>query len=86
MRTVLDMDEGVLALAKQKASEEGKSLDAIVEEGLRVAFQMKGPNKIPEIPPEGELLEENDPFFLALKEVRNAGRVFGRNRGIELNE
>ena len=86
MRTVLEMDEKIVALAKLKASEQGKSLDALVEDGLRLALQMPARAAVGETSVETDPLEANDPFFAALNEVRARGRASGKRRAIELNE
>ena len=84
MRTVLDMDEKVVALAKLKAAQQGKSLDALVEEGLRIALQF--PTSSTNFPSTmvAEPLDADDPFFQALDEIRQSGRIPVDNRTIAL--
>jgi hypothetical protein len=85
VRTVLDMDEKIVALAKLKASEQGKSLDALVEDGLRLALQM--PARAAESGKvQGDALDSDDPFFSALADIRNLGRPPAKSRAIQLNE
>jgi hypothetical protein len=79
------MDEKIVALAKLKASEQGKSLDALVEDGLRLALQMPAHAAVGAASLEGPL-ESDDPFFSALDEVRARGRANASRRAIELNE
>lgn len=86
VRTVLEMDEKIVALAKLKASQQGKSLDAIVEEGLRIALQIPAADVAHASNSEAEPLDANDPFFSALEDIRNFGRVSAKARAISLND
>lgn len=79
------MDEKIVALAKLKASEQGKSFDALVEEGLRLALRMPPQKNGIRSEVEGDPLEPNDPFFAALDEIRDFGRTSGNNRRIDLD-
>ena len=86
VRTILDMDEKIVALAKLKATEQGKSLDALVEEGLRAALQISAAPATQSDVLAGEPLEPNDPFFSALEDIRSLGRQAASRRAIGLTE
>jgi hypothetical protein len=75
MRTTVDIDEGVLRAAEEQARHQGKPLAALVEEALRTKVSAAA-SDMPTVPsPEYDQgLDDNDPFFAALDEIRNAGR------------
>lgn len=84
MRTVLDVDERIVALARAQASKQGRSLDALVEEGLRLALHI--PTSSFDVKAvEAEPLESNDRFFADLEEVRKLGRA-GEMRNVSLDQ
>jgi hypothetical protein len=72
---MLDIDESVLHAAEAQARQQGKPLAAWVEEALRIKVNAPASERpIPTPPKEDQGLEDNDPFFEALDEIRNAGR------------
>jgi hypothetical protein len=80
------MDEKIVALAKLRASQEGKSLDSLVEEGLRMALQIPATATMQTANAEAEPLEADDPFFSALDDIRNHGRTSPSRRATSLEE
>jgi hypothetical protein len=81
MKTTVDIDEGVLRAAEEKARHQGKPLAALIEEALRMAVNTTAADRPPATPPEpSQGLEDNDPFFAALDEIRNAGRQTASHR------
>jgi len=76
MKTTVDIEEGLLRAAEAQARHQGRALGALVEDALRVTVKI--PAKHPPAATQAEadpVLEDNDPFFAALEEIRNAGRV-----------
>jgi Arc/MetJ family transcription regulator len=85
MRTTVDIDEGVLRAAEAQARHQGKPLAALVEEALRVTLHTSASDRPTATPPEAdEGLEDNDPFFAALDEIRDAGRQPASVREVHL--
>jgi Arc/MetJ family transcription regulator len=85
MKTTVDIDEGVLRAAEAQARQQGKALGALVEEALRVTVKTSASD--PPVAPQSEAdqaLEDNDPFFAALDEIRNAGRHPAFHRKVHL--
>jgi hypothetical protein len=85
MKTTVDIDEGVLRAAEAQARHQGKPLAALVEEALRMAVHPASSDPLSATPPEADPgLEDDDPFFAALDEIRNAGRQPASHREIRL--
>jgi hypothetical protein len=85
MKTTLDIDEGVLRAAEAQARHQGKPLAALVEQALRLTVNTAASDGPAAMPPEdGPELEDNDPFFAALDEIRNAGRHAASHREVHL--
>jgi hypothetical protein len=85
MKTTVDIDEGVLRAAEAQALHQGKPLAALVEEALRLTVSTEPCVRPAATPPEaGPALEDNDPFFAALEEIRNAGRQPASHREVRL--
>jgi hypothetical protein len=85
MKTTVDIDEAVLRAAEAQARHQGKPLAALVEEALRMTVNTAAGNRPATPPPEaGQGLEDNDPFFAALDEIRNAGRQTAPHRKAHL--
>jgi hypothetical protein len=85
VKTTVDIDEAVLREAEALARQEGKSLGSLMEEALRNMAQPHRPASLP--PPtqvSGEGLDDNDPFFAALEEIRAIGRTALGKRAVEL--
>jgi hypothetical protein len=80
------MDEKIVALAKAKADQQGKSLDALAEEELRLALQVSAPQMTKNANIEADLLDASDLFFSALDEIRNLGRMSADRRTPELEQ
>jgi hypothetical protein len=73
-KTTVDIDEGVLRAAEAQALQQGKPLAALVEEALRRTVNTATGIRAASPPSEADPgLEDNDPFFAALDEIRNAG-------------
>lgn len=56
MRTTIRLDERLLRRAKQRAAETGRTLTALIEEGLRTILARRatpGPTQAPELPVSG---------------------------------
>ena len=80
MKTTVDIDEGVLRAAEAQARHQGKPLAALVEQALRMTVHTAASDGRAAPPPETDPgLEDNDPFFAALDEIRNLTFVT-RNR------
>jgi hypothetical protein len=85
MKTTVDIDEGVLRAAEVRARQQGRPLAALVEEALRMTVNAAPSHQAPTTPQEaGEGLEDNDPFFAALDEIRNAGRQPAAHREVHI--
>jgi len=85
MKTTVDIDEGVLRAAEVRARQQGRPLAALVEEALRVTVNAAPSQQTPTIPREADQgLEDNDPFFAALDEIRNAGRQSVPHREVHI--
>lgn len=85
MRTVLDVDEKLVGLAKQQAREQGRSLDDLVADALRTALHTVSASA-DEPTPASEPLELGDAFFAALEEIRALGRTSCLRREVELRD
>jgi hypothetical protein len=85
VKTTVDIDEGVLRAAEAQARHQGRPLAALVEEALRVKVSPPTSHPPTATPPEADQgLEDNDPFFAALDEIRNAGRQPASHRETQL--
>jgi hypothetical protein len=81
MRTTLDINEDLLRAAEAQARQQGKPLAALVEEALRIKVNTGAIDRPSTMPQEADQrLEDNDPFFAALDEIRNAGRQSAPHR------
>ena len=86
MRTTLDIDETVLREAEAQARKRGKPLAALIEEVLRATILV--PPAQPETLPPSQAadgLEDSDPFFSALEEIRALGRMPAAHRQVRLS-
>ena len=85
MKTTVDIDEGVLRAAEAQARHQGRPLGALVEEALRVTVKTAASDAPVAAPSEADQgLEDNDPFFAALDEIRDAGRQAAAHRKVHL--
>jgi hypothetical protein len=85
MKATVDIDEEVLRAAEAQARCQGRPLGALVEEALRRTVYTGGSYQPVAPPPQADQgLEDNDPFFAALEEIRNAGRQPALHREIHL--
>jgi hypothetical protein len=85
MKTTVDIDEGVLRAAEAQARDQGRPLAALVEQALRMTVHTAASDPPVATPPEADPgLEDDDPFFAALDEIRNAGRQPAFHREIHL--
>jgi len=85
MKTTVDIDEGVLRAAEAQALHQGKPLAALVEEALRMTVNTAASVPPPKTPLGADPgLEDNDPFFAALDEIRHAGRQPASHREVRL--
>ena len=76
MQTTLEIDEKLLKLAEQAARQRGKSVAALVEEALAVVVQpLQTASGTHASANATDGLEDNDPFFSALEEIRARGRA-----------
>ena len=83
MQTMLDIDEALLRQLEQQARQQGKSLDALLEQALR-GF-VRAPVAQASAAPQNdasEALPDDDPFFSALEEVRALGRLPASHRPV----
>lgn len=76
MKTTVDIDDAVLHAAEDQARKQGKPLGTLIEEALRVSANAAAPTA----PATAEFsaddrLEDSDPFFAALEEIRSLGRL-----------
>lgn len=76
MKTTLEIEEEILALARERAAERGQTLDEIVSEALKASFsprnqKQSGPFVMPVFGPAGERLSR-DPGILSV--FRDEGR------------
>lgn len=86
MRTTLDIDETVLREAESQARKRGKPLAALIEEVLRATILVTSAQ--PETLPPSQAadgLEDSDPFFSALEEIRDMGRMPAPHREVQLS-
>jgi hypothetical protein len=85
MKTTVDIDERVLRAAEAQARHQGKPLSALVEQALRLTVNTTAGDQPAPMPPEADPgLEDNDPFFAALDEIRDAGRQPAVHRKVQL--
>ena len=86
MRTTLDIDETVLREAESQARKRGKPLAALIEEVLRMTILVT-PAQSETLPPSeaADGLEDGDPFFSALEEIRALGRMPASHREVQLS-
>jgi hypothetical protein len=83
VKTTVDIDDAVLQAAEDQARKQGKPLGTLIEEALRIAVKAAA-NFAPgpaESPAE-EGLEDDDPFFRALEEIRALGRLPAPHREV----
>jgi hypothetical protein len=83
MKTTVDIDDALLRAVEDQARKQGKPLGILIEEALRVT--VKAANNFASAADEsstGEGLEENDPFFAALEEIRALGRLSAPHREV----
>jgi hypothetical protein len=85
MKTTVDIDESVLRAAEAQARHQGKPLAALVEQALRMTVNSAAGDGLAAMPPQTDQgLEDNDPFFAALDEIRNAGRQAASHREVHI--
>ena len=85
MKTTVDIDERVLRAAEAQALHQGKPLAVLVEEALRMTVNTAVSVQSAATPPGADPgLEDNDPFFAALDEIRDAGRQPASHREARL--
>lgn len=80
----MDIDETLLRQAEGQARQQGKSLSEVMETALRIALAnltTAVPVAVPTTVTDG--LDDDDPFFAALKEIRARGRIPAAHREIE---
>ena len=76
MKTTVDIDDAVLQAAEDQARKQGKPLDTLIEEALRLTVKAAAGDALPPAEsPAAHGLEDNDPFFAALEEIRALGRL-----------
>lgn len=85
VQTTVEIDDAILRQAEQQARQQGKSLAALMEDALRRVIQSprSGPQGTPSETADG--LEDNDPFFTALDEIRSQGRFPAPHRAVDLD-
>lgn len=87
VKTTMDIDEMVLRQAEKQAQQAGKPLATVVEEALRaslgIAASVEPASPVATTEP-GPGLEEDDPFFHALEEIREHGRLAALHRQVTL--
>jgi hypothetical protein len=76
VKTTVDIDDTVLRQAERQSQQTGKPLTVLLEEALRARVGIAAPSK-PAFPLDSPDtgLEEDDPFFRALEEIRERGRL-----------
>lgn len=81
----VEINDQLLKAAEQRAKDLGMSLSAILEEALRVSIPIAGGSApLPGLTmPDG--LDDNDPFFQALEEIRACGRAPATQRLVDLD-
>ena len=84
VKLTIDINDQLLQAAAQRAKDLGKSLSALLEDALRVSIPIaSGSVALPSLTlPNG--LEDNDPFFQALEEIRASGRAPATHRPVDL--
>lgn len=81
VKTTMDLNETVLRQAERRAQQEGKPLAAVVEDALRASLGTSAPPKPASLPDSPDVgLEEDDPFFRVLEDIRERGRLAARHR------
>jgi hypothetical protein len=83
MQAVVDVDQKLLSLAEQRARQEGKSLEAFVEDALRAVLGSSPTVAASDKP--AEIVDADDAFFAALEEIRALGRVPAPHRQASLS-
>jgi len=85
MKTTVDIDEDVLRAAEMQARQQGRPLAALVEEALRMTVNSTANFQNSSSPLDSDTgLEDNDPFFAALDEIRDAGRKSADHRDVHI--
>lgn len=85
MKTTVDIDDAVLQAAEDQARKQGKPLGILIEEALRTTVRVAANlAPAPAESPADEGLEDNDPFFTALEEIRALGRLPAPHREVRL--
>jgi hypothetical protein len=85
VKTTVEIDDAVLRAAEDQARKQGKPLGVLIEEALRIT--VKSTVQFAPTPAEssaGEGLEDHDPFFKALEEIRASGCTTGQGNFISL--
>ena len=83
MKTPVDIDDAVLRAAEARACAQGIPLGVLIEDALGTTVKTAvkvAPAIIETSIDQG--LDENDPFFVALEEIRTLGRLPGPHRDI----
>jgi hypothetical protein len=85
VKTTVDIDDAVLQAAEDQARKQGKPLGILIEEALRTTVRVAANlAPAPAESPADEGLEDNDPFFTALEEIRALGRLPAPHREVRL--
>jgi hypothetical protein len=86
MKTMVEIDDAVLHAAEDQARKQGKSLGAIIEEALRNTVKASANfAPAPDESSAGDGLENDDPFFAALEEIRALGRLPAPHREVQFH-
>ena len=86
VETTVDIDESLLREAEAQARKQNKPLNLLIEDALRSTLAAH--DLFSESPGSAPLeagLEDNDPFFKALEEIRAFGRVPAPHRELKLS-
>jgi len=83
VQTIVNVDKQVLTLAEQQARRDGKSLDTLVEDALRVALHL-APAQANASAEETEPVDADEGFFDGLEEIRALGRISAAHRQVDL--
>lgn len=83
MKTTVDIDDAVLQAAEAQARKQGKPLGTLIEEALRFTVRAAANfAPAPARPSADGGLEDDDPFFRALEEIRALGRLPAPHREV----
>jgi hypothetical protein len=86
VKITVDIDGAILRVAEEQARKQGKPLGRLIEEALRGSIKPADVSTpAPTGSPMEDGLENDDPFFAALEEIRASGRLSALHREVHLS-